>query len=257
MAIPTNDSNARLPPCILLTATVRVNQDMAFTVRRDTDTRYQDYKQAFLQWIAAPGDSPLVFVENSGFDLSELQSLAAGKPSRTVEFLSFQCPPFDGALGKGYGEMLCLEHCLAHSKILKSSPRFLKVTGRYFLSNAQDILGAIEARPDADLICNMLQDLTWADSRAFGGSTSFLRDYLCPMRDLLNDTAGSAFENILARAMHRLMADAGKWALLPMPPQVKGHSGSLGRAWSRTPLQELKQQVRFKLLAYLLRLHPE
>jgi hypothetical protein len=77
------------------------------------------------------------------------------------------------------------------------------------------------------------------------------------MRDKVNDSQGSAFENVLARAMHRMMSDAGKWALLPMPPQVRGFSGSLGRAWSRTPLQELKQEVRFKLLAYLLRLHPE
>lgn len=230
---------------------------MAFTVRRDTDTRYQDYKQAFTQWVHTPGDFPLIFVENSGFDLSELKAISDAAAKRKVEFLSFQCPPFDGSLGKGYGEMICLDYCLDHSEILRSRSRFLKVTGRYFLSNAARLLHAVESRPDADVICNLLDDLTWADSRAFGGSTSFLRDHLCAMRHLVNDSEGRAFENVLARAMHRVMSDGGKWALLPEPPQLTGVSGSLGRAWGRTPLQELKQQVRFKLFAYLLAIHPE
>ncbi len=256
--LPANPASpARSPACILLTATVQVPQDMAFTARRDTATRWEDYKQAFSRWMLAAGNAPLILVENSGYDLSELRAVAAAHPQRTVELLSFQCPPYDGSLGKGYGEMLCLEHCLAHSEILQASSRFLKVTGRYFLSNAQPMLDAIETRTDRALLCNLLEDLTWADSRVFGGDTSFLRDFLCPMRDQLNDTQGVAFENVLARAVHSMMSAGGRWALLPEPPHIVGTSGSLDKPWKRTKLQELKQQVRFRLLRYLLRLHPE
>ena len=40
---------------------------------------------------------------------------------QAVEFVSFTAPPFDGALGKGYGEMLCLEHALQNSRLLSES----------------------------------------------------------------------------------------------------------------------------------------
>lgn len=246
-----------LSPCLILTATVQVKDSMVFTARRDTDTRLEDYKQAFGSWLACPDVKSLVMVENSGFDLTVFAEMANRVPDKSVEFLSFVCPDFDGSLGKGYGEMLCIEHCLQHSKLLASSPRFLKVTGRYYLTNASAVLQFVNTRRDAAIICDMLCNLSWADSRAFGGDTEFLRSYLCPMLDQLNDSKGSSFEHVLARAAHLVMANSGKWALPPFPLQIQGTSGSLGHVWRVSLKQRLKMQVRQALLARFLNSAPQ
>jgi hypothetical protein len=243
--------------CVILTATVQVKDSMVFTARRDTETRLEDYKQAFRLWLACPDVKSLVVVENSGFDLSALAEMASRVPDKNVEFLSFKCPDFDGSLGKGYGEMLCLEHCLQHSKLLTLSSRFLKVTGRYYLANASAVLQFIDTRRDAEVICDMLLNLSWADSRAFGGNTEFLRTYLCPMLDQLNDSRGSFIEHVLARAVHQVMANCGKWALPPFPLQIQGTSGSVGQVWRVSLKRRLKMQVRQALLARFLNSGPQ
>ena len=69
-----------------------------------------------------------------------------------------------------------MEHFLHHSKLLALSPRFLKVTGRYYLTNASAVLEFVNTRRDAAVICDMLLNLSWADSRAFGGDAEFLRN---------------------------------------------------------------------------------
>jgi hypothetical protein len=251
--------SAQIDPstCLLMTATVQVKDSMVFTARRDTETRLEDYKQAFRLWLACPDVKSIVVVENSGFDLTVLAEMASRVPGKNVEFLSFVCPDFDGSLGKGYGEMLCLEHCLQYSKLLALSPRFLKVTGRYYLTNASAVLQFVNTRRDAEVICDMLLNLSWADSRAFGGDTEFLRNYLCPMLDQLNDSKRSSFEHVLARAAHLVMANNGKWALPPFPLQIQGTSGSQGRVWQVSLTQRLKRQVRQALFAKFLNSVPQ
>ncbi len=234
-------------PCLILTATVQVKHDMAFVARRDTATRLDDYKGAFTRWVQTAGFPLIVYVENSGYDLSEFRNIAASAPEKRVEFLSFVCPPFDGSLGKGYGEMLCLKHCVANSEILRRAPRFFKVTGRYYLANAAALLQPLAERQDLDLLCNLEQNLTWADSRAFGASTEFLEKYFFPRLPEINDTEGSTFEQVLARACHAVMADRGSWAPLPEALQVHGVSGSIGDVFTPTTFTKMKKQIRHAL----------
>ena len=222
---------------------------MVFTARTDTQARLQDYKQALAAWLACPDVHSLVFVENSGYDLSELVDIANRVPGRKVEFLSFTCREFDPALGKGYGEMLCLEHCLQHSALLAEASRFLKVTGRYTIANVSALLHFIDARQDADVICDMRRNLTWADSRAFAGTPDFLRRYFCPMIDELNDSTDSTFEHVLARAAHLAMAYRGLWVPPPFPLQIQGISASRGSVWQAGLTEKLKSRVRQALLA--------
>lgn len=238
-----------VPVCVLLTATVQVRQEIILTARRDTHTRLEDYKKAFSWWLKQRDVQRLVFVENSGFDLSELAEIAARVPEKTVEFLSFTAPSFDGALGKGYGEMLCLQQCLERSALLTEASRFLKVTGRYSIANASSLLSFVALRNEADVICDMRLNLTWADSRAFGGSVEFLRMYLCPMLGELNDSKDSTFERVLARAAHLAMADHGLWIPPPFPIAIQGVSGSRGHVWRASLKEQWVSRLRQALLA--------
>ncbi|HEX3892290.1 MAG TPA: hypothetical protein VHW46_06935, partial [Terracidiphilus sp.] len=113
---------------LLLTATIQVDEDIVFTARKDKNARLTDYKKALTLWLTHPRVQSLVLVENSGSDLSELAEIAKRLPEKNVEFLSFKAPKFDGSLGKGYGEMICLQHAIEHSQLLARSRQFVKVT---------------------------------------------------------------------------------------------------------------------------------
>jgi hypothetical protein len=188
-------------------------------------------------------------VENSGSDLSELAEIAKRLPEKNVEFLSFKAPKFDGSLGKGYGEMICLQHAIEHSQLLARSRQFVKVTGRYYMTNATRFLLFVEGRRETEVICDMLLNLTWADSRVFAGTADFLRTYLFPLRDEVNDSQGSNFEHVLARAVHACMANRGSWAEPPFPLELQGISGSQDRGCQRSLKDKLKLCVRHNLFA--------
>ena len=224
--------------------------------RKDTNTRLTDYKKALTLWLAHPDIKSLVLVENSGSDLSELVEIAKGTPEKNVEFLSFTGPKFDGSLGKGYGEMISLQYAIEHSQLLARSQQFVKVTGRYYMTNAAKFLLFAESRRGTEIICDMLMNLTWADSRVFAGTTDFLRTYLFPLRDEVNDSRGSNFEHVLARAVHACMANRGAWAEPPFPLEIRGISGTQDRGWQRSLQDKVKLRVRHYLFARFLNSGP-
>lgn len=233
---------AEQAPCVILTATVTVG-DICLTARTDPKVRLADYKSAFSKWLADPSVETLVLVENSGFDLSEFEDIAKSRKPNQVELLSFICEPFDGRLGKGYGEILCLEHALQHSKLLQRSHQFLKASGRYYLRNARALLEFLSQHPELDVMCDLTRNLTWADSRAFGGKIEFLRRYLMPLRESINDSEHVFFEHALARATHQAMADARQWAMPPQSLDVNGVSASSNLSYEVNPLKSFARRA--------------
>jgi hypothetical protein len=237
-----------------LTATVAV-RDASFTLRTDTTTRLNDYNQAFLKWVQNPYVKSLVLVENSGFDLATFRKIADNFPDKKIELLSFTCPPFDGRLGKGYGEIYCLQYASQHSKLLSGSPYYLKATGRYYLRNAHSFLRFIAQNPDVDVVCNLTKNLTWADSRAFGGKTKFLEQYLYPLRESINDSAHVYLEHILARAIHMQIGNCGRWELPPDLPNIEGISATINISYRVNPFRALVRRQLYKLKRRLLAAH--
>ncbi len=207
---------------IVLTATIRVRANMSMTVRTSTSLRLADYRESFLNWLSNRSVQRIVFVENSGYDLSEFEHLARMNSDKSVELLSFVCPDFPGERGKGYGEMFCLDYALRNSRLLEQSRHFIKTSGRYYLRNVQRLVNFLERHPELEVVCNLERNLTWADSRAFAGSVDFLRKYLIPFHETVDDSHGVCFENVLARAAHNLMACGGAWTMLPMVPEIVG-----------------------------------
>lgn len=240
------------PTCLLLTATIQVREDIRASVRRDAAVRLEDYKGAFRKWLSHPEVETVVFAENSGYDLAAFSSIAREFPSKRVELLSFECPPFDGGNGgKSYGEMLIFEHCLAHSELLRVSPRFLKATGRFYLANCGSLFALLRRR-ELDAVCNFYRDLTWADSRVFGGSSRLLSDFLLPLRDQIDENRERGIEQLLARAVHTLLGQGGSWSPTPEPLQIEGVSGTVGKVWTQGRFARSKARLRHRLLLNLL-----
>ena len=102
---------------IILTCTINPG-DMPNLVRINTETRLQDYKKSFNFWINNKDTNKIIFIENSGYDLTFFKNLAKSNQEKEIEILSTNSNNFlDKERGKGYGEHTCLKEVFDLSKI--------------------------------------------------------------------------------------------------------------------------------------------
>jgi hypothetical protein len=239
-------------PILLLTGTIDV-RDVAFIERCEPAERQRDYEAALARWLAEPFVSRIIFCENSGFDLRRF-SLPSDRyhTHPSLELLSYNEPPFPGTLGKGYGELSTLRYVLENANSLEPDSFIIKVTGRYHVRNARKFYDFARNRPDVDVICDLSRRLTFADARIFGACCRFLRDYFCPLIDQVNDSEGVYLEHVLARAVHRGIAEGVRWELPPCAPDIVGVSGTSGTWYARTPARRLVRELALRAKRRLL-----
>lgn len=218
--------------CIVLTCTIDV-RGVAFTERSDTDIRHEDYKRALSKWLKNQFVDRIILVENSNYDLSELKQVAdAVRNKKKVEFISFDGQDFPRHLGKGYGEAKALARVVSESALLGETEKFIKVNGRYYVPNIYRFMSRLQA--DVDVMTDLSKGLLWSDSRVFGGTAQFIRNYLCPEGNKVNDSDGFFLEHALACATHRAIADGLKWMPLPCTPYIDGISGTANRQYKQS-----------------------
>ncbi len=227
MSEPYAGTSRPLRVVVLLTACINTGAVIA-TERRDPAVRLEDYRRALEKWVRVREVDGIVFCENSGADLSSLKAIAraATEPAPTVEFLSFYGQDFDPSLGKGRGEMRIIRHAVEHSELISRSALIIKVTGRLFVPNIAAIAKSVIRMEGVDLLCDLRKNLTWADSRVFCATSKFLRDYLLPYEEIVNDSMGVYFEHALARAAHRAMADGRRCELPSRAHRLEGVAGT-------------------------------
>jgi hypothetical protein len=238
---------------LLLTATVDV-RGVGMLARTNPEERYEDYRWALQRWANCPGFDGLVFVENSGWDISGLREIALGTifPAESLEFLSFDGQDFPRHLGKGFGEAINLEHVLEHSRLLASGDVVvLRSNGRNVVENADVFLDALD--PPTDVVCDLQQSLTWADGRVLGGTVDFFRSYVRPQARAVDDSAGYYFEHALARAIHGAMADGLLWSPFPEPPVIRGFSGTSNQEIADNRVVRLARKAQHRLKLRFLR----
>jgi hypothetical protein len=235
-------------PCLLITATISPHKDMVFTVRTDVAVRLNDYAVALEHWLKHDAVRDIVFVENSDHNIEPLRQIATRFPLKRVEFLSFAVPTYNGSLGKGYGEMFCLEHALKNSHLLREHTHLVKVSGRYSMRNLDDLLIFLRTHCELDALVLLRQRLTWADSRVFGASIKFVQDVLLPRHHEINDSTGIYFEHVLARAVHQMMAGGGRWETPPTYMQIEGIQGTNGKAFRSSPVHYYFNRFVYSLL---------
>ena len=234
--------------CLILTCTIDV-KGVAFMERSNINQRFNDYYSALKMWLESGSAKRIVFVENSGAELSAFKALATKYSEKNVEFISFDGQDFDRGLGKGYGEMLALKRVFETSTLIAQTERFVKINGRYFVP---DLIKVSEVmRTGCDVMCDLSKNLTWADSRVFGGTKSFFDIYLLPELAHVNDTAGLYFEHALAKSTHRSIADNLRWELAPFVAIV-GVSGTSNELYKRSWIKELVKNVVYQVKKFVL-----
>jgi hypothetical protein len=232
-------------PVVLLSATINCG-DTPFLERRDPAVREGDYKWAIEGWMATKGYGTLIFCENSGADLSKLEEYAAGinKLRHKLIFLSYMGNSMALERGKGYGEMDIIRHAIDEVTDLPPEQMLLKVTGRHRARNAERILSQLR-HSQADVCCDLRNNLTLADSRLFAITPTCAREHLLPRQNELNDSEGKWFEHVLADAVHSAILAGRGWSPLPCDPSIYGVSATGNLRYGSSPVARIKAKARY------------
>lgn len=100
------------------------------------------YVDKFFIKPGAVNDIKIVFADNSGWDLmsfrDDLVTLFGPEAVDShIEFISLSPELFDITQGKGYNELLMINHAVDKSEFIKEAGVFFKVTGRYPIYNLE------------------------------------------------------------------------------------------------------------------------
>ena len=228
MLVPVSEPNTpsdRKKICLVLHATVDP-RGVVYVKRDDPRERFEDYRWALKQWVMRDDFDKLIFVENSGYDISPLQEIVDDSPlsNDSVEFLSFDGQDFPRELGKGYGETRNFQHVVDNSKILSDDDMLVRSNGRYYVENMHAFFEALQ--PPTEILIELRQYLSYGDVTILGGTVDFFRRYICPYGLEVNDSKGYYMEHAYARATHRALADGLVWRPFPEVPSVVGYSGT-------------------------------
>ena len=228
---------------LLLTGTIKPN-GMIFTAIQDLEVRRNHYIDSIQFWLKKT-KIPIVFVENSNVNLSSYFSneISNGK----LEILAFQGNDFDRRLGKGFGELNCVEYACENSIFLKNSEFIFKVTGRYKVLNFQVFLETYMRNTEIDLLLDFKWRLSFVDSRFFGFTPAFIKDFLSTYREALNDSNGVYLEHVLAKAALNAIADGYTFEPLVSLPRIEGYSASSGIRYNSSYLHWLRFSYEYVL----------
>jgi hypothetical protein len=243
------ESPQRHRPSVAILLTATVNPGSTHLVERSDPTlRAADYRAALRFINDSRLETPIVFCENSNYDLAEIVPNwnGVGAP---VECIQFQGQSFAPAIGKGRGELEILCHAVEHSMLLSKADLVLKITGRYQVRNLARLLLQLK-RSSSFIVTDFRRHLTFADSRVFAFRPSFVHRYLLPFQPLLNDTQHFYFEHALARATHLAMADGNPWAPWAREPDIEGFSGTSGKRYDRRLVHRVFRASLRKLMNF-------
>jgi len=232
-------------PIIFLTGCIDP-QNMSFTILKDIESRKQHYLDSIRYYLKRT-DLPILFVENSGNDVSCFFSNEI--ESNRLEILTFHGNDYERDLGKGYGEMLILEHATLFSHLFKKASYIFKITGRYKVLNINSYIKYYyEKKESFDLLINFSPNLAFVDSRFWGASPCFFTDRLLKYKDIINDSKSVYFEHALSKAIHESIINGSKYSSLCNYPRYSGIYGTLGTSYDDSFLFWFPREILFKIL---------
>lgn len=215
---------------ILLTGCI--NPDgMILTSLRDKEIRKLQYVDA-IKFYLSNTKYPIVFVENSGTDISDLfqTDIKIGR----LEIISFNGNQ-NKDKGKGYGEAEIIQYALENSKCLqaKKKQQIVKITGRLIVRNAKTICRWHRFFfPQTTTFCSINSDFTFPDSRFIIADRIFYKELL-KSKEKINDLEGYYFEHALCDTLK----NEKRFPFSPflIEPQIEGISGSTGQIYLPPP----------------------
>jgi len=180
-------------------------------VRSDPALRLRDYLSALEFWLRLPDPqlASVVFVDNSGHPLDQVEALRLRYPRIPVEVHS--SPPCDipAGIGYGYAELQLIEWALQHSSRLAGEDLIVKATGRLSFPQLPKLITSLPSATSfaADAVCRQLPWRRTAENGTFRTQLllfrrRFYQQYLSGLWRDMRPVAGQRFiEDVLYRAV--------------------------------------------------------
>lgn len=137
---------------LLLTACIspRLKEDnICKLARNDSQLRLHDYIKALRYWLNYKDRKikGIIFVENSGYDLSALIAESKNNPfDRAVEFVQYPSGEIPLGIHYGYAELDMIDKVILDSKIIGSFDFVIKLTGRLIFPNLEELINRIDSK---------------------------------------------------------------------------------------------------------------
>lgn len=212
---------------ILLTGCINP-EGMILTSLDDKGIREKQYVDA-IKFYLKHTSYPIVFVENSGIDISNLflSDIQKGR----LEILSFYGNKNKNR-GKGYGEAEIIQYALENSRFLNTHNKMqiVKITGRLIVKNTKAICRWHRLFfPSNTTFCSINSDFSFPDSRFIIADSRFFVDFLTS-KEKINDQKGYFFEHALRDTIFN--NKHLHFSPLFIEPQIEGVSGSTGMVYT-------------------------
>lgn len=138
---------------LVMTACIDPSAGQYPLTRADPNVRLEDYKAALRYWLAFPDAriQKLLFIENSGYQLDTLKTIAAEENPRNkeVEFVSLNCNWYPPGGHYGYAELRMLDLGLRESRLRASTTHMVKISGRFKFPTLEKLLDRLPDGFDA------------------------------------------------------------------------------------------------------------
>ena len=237
---------------IILTACIKTVSMLPFLERTSVKDRINDYKETFNKWCQNEFTDKIIFIENSGYDLSFFNEKSKEFPNKKIEIISANLNnSYPKELGKGYGDFLCLKEVFSKSKIVSETDFFCKITGRYYVKNFKDIVSDVKKRK-SDFNGYINNKFTWCEAGVLFGSKYFFTEYLLPSAANTNDTKKVYFEHCCAKAMLRAIIDDLSFNLITIYPDYDGIIGTNNKKFKNNIFKKIKLFFFGKIKNYFL-----
>lgn len=237
--------------CLLVTATVDP-KGMKFLVRNDVNVRLNDYKKTFLNILNNYKINKIIFIENSGFNISIFKEIAKNYPQKNIEIISSDVNNYyPRKLGKGFGEFLCFKEIIKKSVLFKKCKYFIKTTGRYYIKNFNQIYSEI-VQSNNDIYINLQKNFSYAECSIFGGSKDFIKKYILEEIRKTNDSKKIIFEKGVANATLKAISDGLLPSFNSIPPKIEGFIGTNGKRFRNNMFKNLRNLIFRKFKKYLI-----
>ncbi len=219
---------------ICMTATIAPKTVMVS--RTDVESRLSDYKNCIRFYLEAT-DLPIVFIENSDYDLSEDRDFAYFQSLDRFESLRIQAHP-DQSKGKGFQEFFILDEYVKNHMNAKT---LVKVTGRYIVENISEILAKVQA----PLSIDMHRKMKVAITGFFVINKALYEEQFMGAYAQANDPEGIFIEHVLYEIIQKNALEYTR--LLPLNPHYVGVSGSYGASLQRNKYKMMVRSVERRL----------
>jgi len=194
---------------------------MIYTRLTDLSIRKQQYISS-INFYLQNTTVPILFVENSGNDISDL--FAKEIKQERLEVITCNNNKQAKYLGKGFGEMLIIEYALANSRFFKKADFIFKITGRYKVLNIKKHIAQVEVKR-FDLLTD-LHSCSYVDSRFWGANKLFYQNYLLKYKAQINDFKNFYFEHALFKASREAISAGLYFSFLRTKPRLSGITGT-------------------------------